>query len=57
MGDEDSSDTDDLLDYAEEVGRHHSQMGYEGSPSPSHSSMERQRHNGYVCVCSPGRVA
>ncbi|XP_048042010.1 spermatogenesis associated 6-like protein isoform X2 [Megalobrama amblycephala] len=45
MGD-DSSDTDDLLDYAEEVGRHHSQMGYEGSPSPSHSSMERQRHNG-----------
>ncbi|XP_067257486.1 spermatogenesis associated 6-like protein [Chanodichthys erythropterus] len=46
MGDEDSSDTDDLLDYAEEVSRHHSQMGYEGSPSPSHSSMERQRHNG-----------
>lgn len=46
MANEDSSDTDDLLDYAEEVGRHHSLMRYEGSPSPSHSSMERQRHNG-----------
>ncbi|KAK7169856.1 hypothetical protein R3I94_000178 [Phoxinus phoxinus] len=46
VADEDSSDTDDLLDYAEEVGRHHSLMGYEGSPSPNYSSMERQRHNG-----------
>ncbi|RXN31838.1 CTD nuclear envelope phosphatase 1 [Labeo rohita] len=46
MADEDSSDTDDLLDYAEEVGRHHSLMGYEGSSSPRHSSVDRQRHNG-----------
>jgi len=53
MADEDSSDTEDLLDYAEEVGRHHSLMGYEGSPSPNYSSMERQRHNGCVCVCVP----
>ncbi|XP_067304716.1 spermatogenesis associated 6-like protein isoform X2 [Pseudorasbora parva] len=53
MADEDSSDTEDLLDYAEEVGRHHSLMGYEGSPSPSHSSMERQRHNGSL-LGSPG---
>ncbi|XP_026124142.1 spermatogenesis associated 6-like protein isoform X2 [Carassius auratus] len=44
MADEDSSDTDDLLDYAEEVGRHHSLMGYEGSSR--HSSMDCQRHNG-----------
>ncbi|XP_016417334.1 spermatogenesis associated 6-like protein isoform X1 [Sinocyclocheilus rhinocerous] len=46
MADEDSSDTDDLLDYAEEVGRHHSLKRYEGSPSPRHSSMDRQRNNG-----------
>ncbi|KAF4110572.1 spermatogenesis associated 6-like protein isoform X2 [Onychostoma macrolepis] len=44
MAEEDSSDTDDLLDYAEEVGRHHSLMGYEGSSR--HSSTDRQRHNG-----------
>ncbi|XP_077057979.1 spermatogenesis associated 6-like protein [Siphateles boraxobius] len=41
-----TEDSDDLLDYAEEVGRHHFLMGYEGSPSPNYSSMERQRHNG-----------
>ncbi|KAL1270582.1 hypothetical protein QQF64_029598 [Cirrhinus molitorella] len=46
IADEDSSDTDNLLDYAEEVGRHHSLMGYEGSPSPKHFRMDRQRHNG-----------
>ncbi|XP_073691731.1 spermatogenesis associated 6-like protein [Garra rufa] len=46
MADEDSSDTDDLLNYAEEVGRHHSLMGYEGSSSPRHSSVDGQRHNG-----------
>ncbi|XP_043101234.1 spermatogenesis associated 6-like protein [Puntigrus tetrazona] len=41
MADEDSSDTDDLLDYAEEVGRHHFLTG-----SSRYSSTDRQRHNG-----------
>ncbi|XP_057197888.1 spermatogenesis associated 6-like protein isoform X2 [Triplophysa rosa] len=49
--DGDSSDTDDLLDYAEEVGQRHSLKEYEGSSSPSHSSTESQRHNGCVFVC------
>ncbi|XP_042584611.1 spermatogenesis associated 6-like protein [Cyprinus carpio] len=44
MADQDSSDTDDLLDYAEEVSRHHSLVGYEGSSR--HSSTDCQRHNG-----------
>ncbi|XP_051552270.1 spermatogenesis associated 6-like protein [Myxocyprinus asiaticus] len=43
--DVDSSDTDDLLDFAEGVGHHHSLMDYERSPSSSHSSTESQRHN------------
>uniref|UniRef100_A0A9J7ZVL4 Spermatogenesis associated 6-like n=1 Tax=Cyprinus carpio carpio TaxID=630221 RepID=A0A9J7ZVL4_CYPCA len=41
MADQDSSDTDDLLDYAEEVSRHHSLVGYEGSSR--HSSTDCQR--------------
>ncbi|NP_956706.1 spermatogenesis associated 6-like protein [Danio rerio] len=46
MADEDSSDTDDLLDIADEVNRYHSLMGHEGSSILSPSSVEHQRQNG-----------
>ncbi|XP_065144934.1 spermatogenesis associated 6-like protein [Paramisgurnus dabryanus] len=52
--DGDSSDTDNLLDYATEVGKRHSRMEYNGSSSPSHSSMESQKHNGSL-LGSPNR--
>ncbi|XP_055068805.2 spermatogenesis associated 6-like protein isoform X1 [Misgurnus anguillicaudatus] len=52
--DGDSSDTDNLLDYAAEVSKRHSRMEYEGSSIPSHSSRESQKHNGSL-LGSPNR--
>ncbi|XP_056606706.1 spermatogenesis associated 6-like protein [Triplophysa dalaica] len=52
VSDGDSSDTDDLLDYAEEVGQRHSLKEYEGSFSQSHPSTESRRHNGCISLGS-----
>ncbi|TRY97154.1 hypothetical protein DNTS_009640 [Danionella cerebrum] len=46
MLDEDSSDTDDLLDYAEEVSHHHSLVGLDRPSHSKLSSLERSRHHG-----------
>ncbi|KAL6490595.1 hypothetical protein MHYP_G00009400 [Metynnis hypsauchen] len=50
-----SSDTDDLLDDAEELGQRRPLAGYEGSPSPgalSHHNAANPRHNSSL-LCSP----
>ncbi|XP_072542941.1 spermatogenesis associated 6-like protein [Salminus brasiliensis] len=53
--DSSSSDTDDLLDDAEELGQRPPLAGYEGSPSPAaltHSSMASPRQSSSL-LCSP----